>query len=77
MVTEKHRVAALCRIAVSLIALGLVGPSEASPAAVDRQQASSVSSAESITPGDIVVGPDRNLGFPARPGPAPGLELPR
>jgi streptogramin lyase len=31
---------------------------------VDRQEASSVSSAESITPGDIAVGPDRNLWFP-------------
>src|SRR6266404_1730309 len=64
MVTERHRVAASCRIAVSLIALGLVGPSGASPAAVDRQEASSVSSAESIRPGDIAVGPDRNLWFP-------------
>lgn len=64
MVTERHRVAASSRIAVSLLALGLVGPSGASPAAVDRQEASSVSSAESITPGDIAVGPDRNLWFP-------------
>ena len=60
MVTERHRVAASCRIAVSLLALGLFGPSGASPAAVDRQEASSVSSAESITPGDIAVGPDGN-----------------
>jgi streptogramin lyase len=60
----KSRVAAPCRLALFLLSLTLVEQPEASPAGLDWQARLSVSSAESLTPGDIAVGSDRNLWFP-------------
>jgi virginiamycin B lyase len=64
MSAERFRVAAPCRLAVALLALAFAEQPGAAPAGLDRQTGWSVSSLESINPGDITVGPDRNLWFP-------------
>lgn len=64
MSAEKFRAATPCRLAVALLALAFTGQLAAAPAGLDRQTGWSVSSLESINPGDIAVGSDRNLWFP-------------
>jgi streptogramin lyase len=64
MPAERHRAAAPCRLTVALLALAFAGQTGATPAGLDLQTGWSVSSPESIEPGDITVGADRNLWFP-------------
>lgn len=62
MFPGKSRFAAPCRLVVALIALTVVEQPGAA-AGMDRQAPSSLSSPESINPGDITVGSDNNLWF--------------
>ncbi len=64
MSAQKSRIAAPCRLAVVLLGLSAIEQPGAALAGPDLETASSLSSPESINPGDIAVGSDRNLWFP-------------
>ena len=63
MTLKRSRAAVSRRRAAALLALGLAAQAGALPAGGDRA-ASAVASVELTSPGDIAVGPDRNLWFP-------------
>ena len=64
MSAQKCLVAASSRLAAAVLVLAGVARSEVAFADTDKQTSWTVSSTESVSPGDITVGADRNLWFP-------------
>jgi len=64
MSAQKCLVAASSRLAAAVLVLAGVVRSEVAFADTDKQTSWTVSSTESVSPGDITVGADRNLWFP-------------
>lgn len=62
--SQKPHIAASCRLVAAVLVLAGVARPGVALAGSHRQTAWTVSSAESISPGDITVGADRSLWFP-------------